>query len=78
MDNVANNLSRKVDELIALYRNGGKGSGNFGHSGRPGKVGGSGEGKPSEDDYKSRSEISSPDSSLGTSKEESRRGRQAV
>lgn len=27
------------------YDNGGKGSGNFGHSGRPGKVGGSGDGK---------------------------------
>ena len=32
-------------EGLSAYENGGKGSGNFGHSGRPGKVGGSGNGK---------------------------------
>lgn len=53
----ANNLIAKMDKLI----NGGKGSGNFGHSGRPGKVGGSGNGgvpQPKE-------LIGSPDTSLG-------------
>ena len=39
-----NALKEKV-ELLEQYLNGGKGSGNFGHSGRPGKVGGSGSGK---------------------------------
>ena len=37
----ANNLIAKMEKII----NGGRGSGNFGHSGRPGKVGGSGTGK---------------------------------
>lgn len=34
----------KASELVSLikFKNGGKGSGNWGHSGRPGKVGGSG------------------------------------
>ena len=41
-----NKLKNKIDELEALF-NGGKGSGNFGHSGRPGKVGGSGKGQDS-------------------------------
>lgn len=31
-------------EGLSAYENGGKGSGNFGHSGRPGEVGGSGDG----------------------------------
>ena len=34
-------LKNRVDELEKLLLNGGAGSGNFGHSGRPGKVGGS-------------------------------------
>lgn len=37
-------LSRRLDEIEKMI-NGGKGSGNFGHSGRPGEVGGSGSGK---------------------------------
>ena len=31
-------------ENLETFRNGGKGSGNFGHAGRPGEVGGSGDG----------------------------------
>lgn len=38
------------------FDNGGKGSGNFGHSGRPGKVGGSGKGKGSEGGTTSKGE----------------------
>ena len=76
-------------EVLEKQINGGKGSGNFGHSGRPGEVGGSASGdgsgrllrrvvsissdsmgKPDEKEYSERSEISSPDSSLGTSKAE--------
>ena len=34
----------KAIQVIALVINGGKGSGNFGHAGRPGKLGGSGSG----------------------------------
>lgn len=37
-------LHSATDELLEKILNGGKGSGNFGHSGRPGKVGGSGGG----------------------------------
>lgn len=40
---VYDKLKEKVDNLEKLV-NGGKGSGNFGHSGRPGQVGGSGNG----------------------------------
>lgn len=36
-------------EGLSAYENGGKGSGNFGHSGRPGEVGGSGGGGLTED-----------------------------
>ena len=32
-------------EGLSAYENGGPGSGNFGHSGRPGRVGGSGDGE---------------------------------
>ena len=32
---------QKLEQLLDTYINGGKGSGNFGHSGRPGEVGGS-------------------------------------
>lgn len=39
-------LKEKVDNLEKLL-NGGKGSGNFGHSGRPGEIGGSGKGNTS-------------------------------
>lgn len=39
-----NSVKLYVDELAKIV-NGGKGSGNFGHSGRPGKVGGSGDGE---------------------------------
>lgn len=70
LSNKANNLIAKMEKII----NGGKGSGNFGHSGRPGKVGGSGKG-----DIVSASRaqglehidgehpglVSSPDSNLG-------------
>lgn len=38
-----NELKNKIEELEAVF-NGGKGSGNFGHLGRPGKVGGSSSG----------------------------------
>ena len=38
---IYNKLKKQVDNLEVLL-NGGKGSGNFGHSGRPGQVGGSG------------------------------------
>ena len=43
---VFNELKAKTEKLEAtiLKLNGGKGSGNFGHSGRPGEVGGSGKG----------------------------------
>lgn len=34
-----------IDGRVIPTMNGGHGSGNFGHSGRPGKVGGSGSGK---------------------------------
>lgn len=40
---VYNELKEKIDNIEVLL-NGGKGSGNFGHSGRPGEVGGSGKG----------------------------------
>ena len=40
-----NLLKNKIAELEA-YLNGGKGSGNFGHAGRPGQRGGSGKGGP--------------------------------
>lgn len=43
-------IKNKVEKLEALL-NGGKGSGNFGHSGRPGEVGGSGKGTGSSSDY---------------------------
>lgn len=42
-----NLLKNKIAELEA-YLNGGKGSGNFGHAGRPGKRGGSGKGQAGE------------------------------
>lgn len=44
------NSSNKTIEIITknIAINGGEGSGNFGHEGRPGKVGGSGEGQGSE------------------------------
>ena len=35
---------KQAIQAISLYVNGGKGSGNFGHAGRPGKRGGSGSG----------------------------------
>ncbi len=35
-------ILNKIEDLDTFY-NGGKGSGNFGHSGRPGKIGGSGD-----------------------------------
>lgn len=38
-----NELKKRIDSLESII-NGGKGSGNFGHSGRPGQVGGSGKG----------------------------------
>lgn len=44
----------EIEELDTFY-NGGKGSGNFGHAGRPGEVGGSGKGggySPLSDDEK--------------------------
>ena len=53
-----NSLSSKADNLIAKMDkliNGGKGSGNFGHRGRPGYVGGSGKG-----DGKSNFSMDSP------------------
>lgn len=36
-------VKKRIEELEKIV-NGGKGSGNFGHSGRPGQVGGSGDG----------------------------------
>ena len=71
------NAIERVDTLIAKMDkiiNGGKGSGNFGHAGRPGKVGGSGKGnivsasKSEGLEYIKGEQsglISSPDSSLG-------------
>lgn len=44
---VLSELSEKLDHLEKAL-NGGKGSGNFGHAGRPGQVGGSGKGVVSE------------------------------
>ena len=41
-----NLLNQKIDALLGCL-NGGKGSGNFGHSGRVGKRGGSGKGQAS-------------------------------
>lgn len=43
---VADELDRETNSTqgSSVYKNGGKGSGNFGHGGRPGKVGGSGKG----------------------------------
>lgn len=40
------NIDKKLNSMAGLsaYENGGKGSGNFGHAGRPGLVGGSGDG----------------------------------
>lgn len=46
-----NSLNKQAEALIAKIdriTNGGKGSGNFGHAGRPGKVGGSGTGRGGE------------------------------
>lgn len=43
-----NTIKEKVEKLELLI-NGGKGSGNFGHSGRPGYIGGSGDGKGNPD-----------------------------
>ena len=42
-------ISKKLNSMdgLSAYENGGSGSGNFGHSGRPGKVGGSGSGQGS-------------------------------
>lgn len=39
-------IEKKIDSMkgLSAYENGGKGSGNFGHSGRPGHIGGSGNG----------------------------------
>ena len=39
-------IDKKINSMEGLgaYENGGKGSGNFGHSGRPGMIGGSGDG----------------------------------
>lgn len=39
-------IDKKINSMegLSAYENGGKGSGNFGHSGRPGQVGGSGDG----------------------------------
>ncbi len=39
-------IDKKINSMAGLsaYENGGKGSGNFGHAGRPGEVGGSGKG----------------------------------
>lgn len=36
-------LKNKI-QILSEFLNGGKGSGNWGHTGRPGKVGGSGKG----------------------------------
>ena len=44
-----------IDGRIVPTINGGHGSGNFGHSGRPGKVGGSGTGKGAKTDYDAES-----------------------
>lgn len=47
LNNYSQGITRGIGGLGTLdnlYRNGGKGSGNFGHSGRPGKIGGSGAG----------------------------------
>lgn len=48
-----NELKSRTEKLEAtiLKLNGGKGSGNFGHSGRPGKVGGSGKGSGGLSEY---------------------------
>lgn len=39
-------IEKKINSMegMSAYDNGGKGSGNFGHSGRPGQIGGSGSG----------------------------------
>ena len=39
-------VDKKINSMegLSAYENGGKGSGNFGHSGRPGEGGGSGNG----------------------------------
>ncbi len=39
-----NEAINQAIKAISMVINGGRGSGNFGHAGRPGKVGGSGEG----------------------------------
>ena len=38
-------MDDKLNSVSDIFENGGKGSGNFGHSGRPGRVGGSGDGE---------------------------------
>ena len=44
--NIYKELITKIDNLAeAIVKNGGEGSGNFGHAGRPGEVGGSGDGQ---------------------------------
>lgn len=68
---IDNSLSNKADNLITKIdriTNGGKGSGNFGHSGRPGEVGGSGTGKGghSKDAEKSESRSWYDDGNFGT------------
>lgn len=42
-------IEKKINSMkgLSAYENGGKGSGNFGHSGRPGERGGSGDGQGS-------------------------------
>lgn len=57
--------NKKLDELrnklskLEVILNGGKGSGNFGHSGRPGKIGGSGKGDSGDGKSKPTKEASS-------------------
>lgn len=50
-------IDKKINSMegMSAYENGGKGSGNFGHAGRPGKVGGSGNGETSSDRTKEES-----------------------
>ena len=54
-------IDKKINSMegLSAYENGGKGSGNFGHSGRPGEVGGSGNGQGSNSEKKTDSKIDS-------------------
>ena len=53
---IYNELKQKLD-ILEKSVNGGKGSGNFGHSGRPGEVGGSGDGEGPIKEEKSQSKV---------------------